>query len=52
VKAFLDIKHSQAPAVAMGGQRIELAGAAIGEIAIAELAALDFPIGHDMASFT
>jgi hypothetical protein len=51
MKALLDVNDGETPAVAIRGQGIELAGTAIGAIAVAELAALDLPFGHGAASF-
>jgi len=47
VITLLDVEHGKAMAMAMGRQRVELAGAAIVAIAVTELLALDFPWRHD-----
>ncbi len=47
VEALLDVEHGQPATVAMRGERVELAGAAVGAIAVAELAAFDLPGGHN-----
>jgi hypothetical protein len=46
MKSFLDVEYGEASTMAVGGKSIELARAAVGTIAIAELAALDLPRGH------
>jgi hypothetical protein len=51
VKALLDIENRQPPAMAVGRKRVELAGAAIVAVAVAELPPLDLPFVHG-PSFT
>jgi hypothetical protein len=46
VIALFDIEHGEAMTMAMGRQRVELAGTAIVAVAVAELAALDLPLDH------
>jgi hypothetical protein len=46
VKALLDVEHGEPAAVAMGGEGVELAGATVVAVAVAEFAAFDFPLGH------
>jgi hypothetical protein len=43
---LLDVEDRQSPAMAVGGKRVELAGAAIVAIAVDELTAFDFPLDH------
>jgi hypothetical protein len=50
VIALVYLEHGKPAAIAVGWQRVELAGAAGRAIAIAELAALDFPSGHGFSS--
>src|SRR5262245_63505281 len=50
VKALLNVENSQAPAVAVRRQSVELARAAIIAITVAELAPLDLPLDHGMPS--
>jgi hypothetical protein len=46
VKALLKLERAHGFAKTMGGERVELAGTAIGAVAINELGGLDFPGGH------
>ena len=49
METFFDFVDGQSAAVAMSRKRIELAGAAVIAIAIAEFAPLDLPRGHHMS---
>jgi hypothetical protein len=51
VKALLDVEYRQSPAVAVGRKRVELAGAAVIAVAVAEFPPLDLPFDHG-PSFT
>jgi hypothetical protein len=44
--ALVDAEEGYGPAVAVRRKGIELAGATIGAVAIAEFEAMDFPCGH------
>src|SRR6516225_10224402 len=46
VKSPVDLNSDTGLAISVGWQRIELTGAAIGAIAIGELAAFKFPLGR------
>jgi len=51
VKALLKLERAHGFAKASGGERVELAGAAIGAVAINEFGGLDFPGHCDLIEF-
>ena len=51
VEALLDVEHGEPAAMPVCWQRVELTGAAVGAIAVAELAAFDLPRGHACKPF-